>query len=95
MKLGSVLINASRGLVVRIEALATPLKSKKLLGAAIDVFPVGPRSNKDLFESPLRGIDNVILTPHVGGSTMEALFSSFPYWGKEPYGCISPSPKVS
>ena len=72
MKPGSVLINASRGLVVRIEALAAALKSKKLLGAAIDVFPVEPRSNKDLFESPLRGIDNVILTPHVGGSTMEA-----------------------
>ena len=72
MKPGSVLINASRGLVVRIEALAAALKSKKLLGAAIDVFPVEPRSNKELFESPLRGIDNVILTPHVGGSTMEA-----------------------
>ena len=72
MKPGSVLINASRGLVVRIEALAAALKSRKLLGAAIDVFPVEPRSNKDLFESPLRGIDNVILTPHVGGSTMEA-----------------------
>lgn len=72
MKPGSVLINASRGLVVRIEALAAALKSKKLLGAAIDVFPVEPRSNRELFESPLRGIDNVILTPHVGGSTMEA-----------------------
>ena len=72
MKPGSVLINASRGLVVRIEALAAALKARKLLGAAIDVFPVEPRSNKDLFESPLRGIDNVILTPHIGGSTMEA-----------------------
>ena len=72
MKPGSVLINASRGLVVRIEPLAAALKAKKLLGAAIDVFPVEPRSNKELFESPLRGIDNVILTPHVGGSTMEA-----------------------
>ena len=72
MKPGSVLINASRGMVVRIEALAAALKSKKLLGAAIDVFPIEPRSNKDLFESPLQGIDNVILTPHVGGSTMEA-----------------------
>ncbi len=72
MKPGSVLINASRGLVVRIEALAAALKAKKLLGAAIDVFPVEPRSNKDLFESPLRGIDNVILTPHIGGSTIEA-----------------------
>ena len=72
MKPGSVLINASRGSVVRIEPLAEALKAKKLLGAAIDVFPVEPRSNKDMFESPLRGLDNVILTPHVGGSTMEA-----------------------
>ncbi|MDP3829188.1 MAG: NAD(P)-dependent oxidoreductase, partial [Polaromonas sp.] len=52
--------------------LAQALRQKKLLGAAIDVFPVEPRSNKDVFESPLRGLDNVILTPHVGGSTMEA-----------------------
>ena len=72
MKPGSVLINASRGTVVKIEPLAQALREKKLLGAAIDVFPVEPRSNKDLFESPLRGLDNVILTPHVGGSTMEA-----------------------
>ena len=72
MKSGSVLINASRGTVVQLEALAEALRAKKLLGAAIDVFPVEPRSNKDTFESPLRGFDNVILTPHVGGSTMEA-----------------------
>ena len=72
MKPGSVLINASRGTVVEIEPLAQALRSKKLLGAAIDVFPVEPKSNKDMFESPLRGLDNVILTPHVGGSTMEA-----------------------
>ena len=72
MKPGAVLINASRGSVVEIEPLAEALRQKKLLGAAIDVFPVEPRSNKDAFESPLRGIDNVILTPHVGGSTVEA-----------------------
>jgi D-3-phosphoglycerate dehydrogenase len=72
MKSGSVLINASRGTVVEIEPLAEALRQKKLLGAAIDVFPVEPRSNKEMFESPLRGLDNVILTPHVGGSTMEA-----------------------
>ena len=72
MKNGSVLINASRGTVVEIEPLAKALREKKLLGAAIDVFPVEPRSNKDTFVSPLRGLDNVILTPHVGGSTMEA-----------------------
>ena len=72
MKPGSVLINASRGTVVEIEPLAHALKSKKLLGAAIDVFPLEPGSNKEPFESPLRGLDNVILTPHVGGSTIEA-----------------------
>ncbi len=72
MKPGAVLINASRGTVVEIEALAKALRDKKLLGAAIDVFPTEPKSNKDSFESPLRGLDNVILTPHVGGSTMEA-----------------------
>ena len=72
MKPGSVLINASRGTVVEIEPLADALRQKKLLGAAIDVFPVEPRSNQDTFESPLRGLDNVILTPHVGGSTVEA-----------------------
>lgn len=72
MKPGSMLINASRGTVVDIEALAQALQEKKLLGAAIDVFPTEPKSNKDEFTSPLRGLDNVILTPHIGGSTMEA-----------------------
>ena len=72
MKPGSVLINASRGTVVDIEALADALRHKTLLGAAIDVFPEEPNSNADPFESPLRGFDNVILTPHVGGSTLEA-----------------------
>ena len=71
MKPGAILINASRGTVVEIEPLAEALKAGKLLGAAIDVFPTEPRSNKDEFVSPLRGLDNVILTPHVGGSTME------------------------
>ncbi|MFT4190310.1 MAG: phosphoglycerate dehydrogenase [Comamonas sp.] len=72
IKPGGILINASRGTVVEIEPLAEALKAKKLLGAAIDVFPVEPRGNKDEFQSPLRGLDNVILTPHIGGSTMEA-----------------------
>ncbi len=72
LKPGSVFINASRGTVVEIEPLAEALRQKKLLGAAVDVFPVEPRSNKEPFESALRGLDNVILTPHVGGSTMEA-----------------------
>jgi D-3-phosphoglycerate dehydrogenase len=72
MKKGAILINASRGTVVDIDALAASLSEGKLLGAAIDVFPVEPRSNKDEFVSPLRGLDNVILTPHIGGSTVEA-----------------------
>ena len=72
MKPGSVLINASRGTVLKIAPLVEALRRKKLLGAAVDVFPVEPRNNKDIFESPLRDFDNVILTPHVGGSTMEA-----------------------
>ncbi len=72
MKEGSILINASRGTVVDIDALASTLRGGKLLGAAIDVFPVEPRSNDEEFVSPLREFDNVILTPHVGGSTMEA-----------------------
>jgi D-3-phosphoglycerate dehydrogenase len=72
MKPGSILINASRGTVVDIDALADTLCSGKLLGAAIDVFPVEPKSNDEEFVSPLREFDNVILTPHVGGSTMEA-----------------------
>ena len=72
MKPGSVLINASRGTVLKIEPLAEALRLKKLLGAAIDVFPFEPSSNSEVFESPLRGFDNVILTPHVGGSTVEA-----------------------
>ncbi|MFT3779556.1 MAG: phosphoglycerate dehydrogenase [Ottowia sp.] len=72
MKPGAILINASRGTVVRIDPLAEALKAGRLLGAAIDVFPTEPKSNKDEFQSPLRGLDNVILTPHIGGSTMEA-----------------------
>jgi D-3-phosphoglycerate dehydrogenase len=72
MKEGAILINASRGMVVDIEALVCALKTKHLAGAAIDVFPTEPKSQDEEFESPLRGLDNVILTPHVGGSTEEA-----------------------
>jgi D-3-phosphoglycerate dehydrogenase / 2-oxoglutarate reductase len=72
MKKGAILINASRGTVVDIDALANAIKTKHLSGAAIDVFPEEPKANDDEFISPLRGLDNVILTPHVGGSTMEA-----------------------
>jgi D-3-phosphoglycerate dehydrogenase / 2-oxoglutarate reductase len=75
MKPGSYLINASRGTVVVIEDLAEALKSKKLAGCAIDVFPVEPSSNKEKFTSPLQGLSNVILTPHIGGSTEEAQYS--------------------
>ncbi|GDY25163.1 MULTISPECIES: phosphoglycerate dehydrogenase [unclassified Agarivorans] len=72
MKQGSILINASRGTVVEIDSLVSVLESKKLAGAAIDVFPTEPKSNKEEFVSALRGFDNVILSPHVGGSTQEA-----------------------
>ncbi|HXH02686.1 MAG TPA: phosphoglycerate dehydrogenase [Candidatus Competibacteraceae bacterium] len=72
MKPGAVLINASRGTVVDIDALVDALKGKHLAGAAIDVFPLEPKANDEEFVSPLRGLDNVILTPHVGGSTLEA-----------------------
>jgi D-3-phosphoglycerate dehydrogenase len=72
MKTGAVFINASRGTVVDIDALAEALSEKKVAGAAIDVFPVEPKGNDDEFLSPLRGFDNVILTPHIGGSTKEA-----------------------
>lgn len=72
MKQGSILINASRGTVVDIDALAARLADGSLGGAAIDVFPVEPRSNDDEFVSPLRQFDNTFLTPHIGGSTMEA-----------------------
>ncbi len=72
MKPGSILINASRGTVVDIDALAEHLESGRLGGAAIDVFPVEPRSNDEEFVSPLRRFDNTFLTPHIGGSTIEA-----------------------
>ncbi|MEX2130838.1 MAG: NAD(P)-dependent oxidoreductase, partial [Pseudohongiellaceae bacterium] len=66
------LINASRGTVVEIDALAAALQSGQLAGAAIDVFPDEPETNNEEFFSPLRKFENCILTPHVGGSTMEA-----------------------
>jgi D-3-phosphoglycerate dehydrogenase len=72
MKPGSHLINASRGTVVDAEALADALKSGHLAGAAVDVFEREPQGPGEVFENPLRGIPNVILTPHVGGSTAEA-----------------------
>jgi D-3-phosphoglycerate dehydrogenase len=75
MKKDSYLINASRGSVVVIDNLVSALKSKHLAGCAIDVFPVEPASNKEKFVSPLQGLPNVILTPHVGGSTEEAQYA--------------------
>jgi D-3-phosphoglycerate dehydrogenase len=72
MKESAVLINASRGTVVDIDALAEALANKRIAGAAIDVFPQEPKSNEEEFISPLRQFDNCIITPHVGGSTMEA-----------------------
>ncbi|OOE70626.1 phosphoglycerate dehydrogenase [Salinivibrio kushneri] len=72
MKPGAIFINASRGTVVDIDALCGALESKHLAGAAIDVFPVEPKTNKDAFSSPLQAFDNALLTPHIGGSTQEA-----------------------
>lgn len=72
MKDDAVLINLARGQAVDIPALHDALAGGRLRGAAVDVFPVEPASSKHTFESPLRALDNVILTPHVGGSTVEA-----------------------
>lgn len=71
MKDGALLINLARGFVVDIDALKVALESKKIAGAAVDVYPQEPRAN-GTFETPLQGLNNVILTPHVGGSTEEA-----------------------
>jgi D-3-phosphoglycerate dehydrogenase len=75
MRPGSLLINAARGTVVDIDALAEALESGHIGGAAIDVFPVEPKSDEERFESPLRRFDNVILTPHIGGATEEAQYN--------------------
>lgn len=72
MKKGAILVNLARGPVVELEALQEALESKHLSGAAIDVFPVEPKNNKDTFDAPVKNIDNLILTPHIGGSTLEA-----------------------
>lgn len=71
-KQGSILLNYARGEVVDLKALATALQEGQLSGAAIDVFPWEPEKNGDRFETPLQGLSNVILTPHIGGSTEEA-----------------------
>ena len=71
-KKGSLLINYARGTVIDQEAVAKALQSGQLGGAAVDVFPVEPEKNGDRFSSPLQGLPNVLLTPHIGGSTQEA-----------------------
>ncbi|MFP5383938.1 MAG: phosphoglycerate dehydrogenase [Gammaproteobacteria bacterium] len=72
MKIGSIFINAARGTCVDIDAACAALAEKRLVGGAFDVFPVEPKANDEEFMSPLRAFDNVILTPHIGGSTAEA-----------------------
>ncbi|HSO42524.1 MAG TPA: phosphoglycerate dehydrogenase [Rhodospirillales bacterium] len=72
MRPGALLINAARGEVVDVDALATALSAGRIGGAAVDVFPVEPMGGSEPFQSPLRGLGNVILTPHVGGATEEA-----------------------
>jgi D-3-phosphoglycerate dehydrogenase len=72
MKQGAILMNYARGEVVDLKALATALSEEQLSGAAIDVYPIEPEKNGDRFETPLQRLKNVILTPHIGGSTEEA-----------------------
>ena len=72
MKEGAYLINNARGTVVDLDALAEAIKIGHIAGAALDVFPAEPRTNDEPFESPIVGMDQVILTPHIGGSTAEA-----------------------
>ena len=71
-KLGAILVNYARGEVVDLDALAEAIQQKHIAGAAIDVFPVEPEKNGDAFSTPLQGLSNVLLTPHIGGSTEEA-----------------------
>jgi D-3-phosphoglycerate dehydrogenase len=71
-KSGSILVNYARGEVVDLDALAEAIKEKQIAGAAIDVFPIEPEKNGDAFGTPLQGLSNVLLTPHIGGSTEEA-----------------------
>jgi D-3-phosphoglycerate dehydrogenase len=72
IKQGAILINYARGEVVDLDALAVAIKNKHISGAAIDVYPLEPEKNGDKFQTPLQGLSNVLLTPHIGGSTEEA-----------------------
>ena len=83
MRRGSILINASRGAVVDIDALHQALKSGHLAGAALDVFPTEPKGPDEPLDSPLIGLPNVILTPHIGGSTQESQGEHRPRGGRE------------
>ena len=74
LKEGAIFINLSRGLVVDVDALAENIRSGKISGAAVDVYPEEPKKNGNEFHSPLLGLPNTILTPHIGGSTLEAQF---------------------
>ena len=87
MKSTAVLLNASRGNVVDLDALADALDERRILGTAIDVYPTEPESNDQPFVSPLQHCDNVILTPHIGGSTVEAGPTSVPRWRRS--WCVS------
>lgn len=89
MKNGVTFINLARGFVVDIPALAAALKSGKVSGAAVDVYPKEPKSNDEPFDSELKGIENVILTPHVGGSTMEAQVDIADFVPKQLMGYIN------
>jgi D-3-phosphoglycerate dehydrogenase len=75
MKRGVIFLNLSRGHVVDIRALKDAITSKKVAGAAVDVFPYEPKTNQESFESELRGLPNLLLTPHIGGSTLEAQYN--------------------
>ncbi len=72
MKRGAILINNARGTVLDVEALATAIRDKRIGGAAVDVFPYEPGSNNERFNTPIQNLPNVLLTPHIGGSTSEA-----------------------
>lgn len=89
MKPGAVFINLSRGFIVDVEALRASLESGHLLGAAVDVFPTEPKANGDSFSSELSGLDNVILTPHIGGSTLEAQHDIAVFVANKVYGYVS------
>ena len=92
MRRGSILINASRGAVVDIDALHQALKSGHLAGAALDVFPTEPKGPDEPLDSPLIGLPNVILTPHIGGSTQNRRRISAARWPRSWCASCRPAP---